>query len=466
MEPSDCPGCRQRDLRIAELEARLLALEGVVRDLQDRLKPPTPPRAQEPQPPAPDKKPTGRKPGGQPGHPPHLKQLLPAERVTNVVPFVPAQCGRCRSALPLEAGPLDPPPVRHQVVELPPVVALVTEYQGHSRTCPCCGEITHAPIPAEIRAHSVGPTLTAALAYFAGSHGVSKRGIEEIADQLFDAPIALGTIANLEQETSAALAAIHQEAKAAVAAAAVKNLDETGWKENGKKRWFWAAATAQLAVFAIHPLRNLKAMRHLLGEAMIGILCSDRWCVYDEWPLDRRQLCWAHIKRNVEKHRDRGGQAEIWAEGFLDLQRRVFEAWHLFRGGGTRPQLDDRIAPLMIETSLRLEQGERSRDKKLARFCARLRARQIAMWTFATPDGIRQGVEPTNNHAERVQRRAVLWRRRSFGCHSADGCRFVERILTVVQSLRLQNRPVLTFLTQAIEAHRGGSAAPTLVAVG
>jgi transposase len=207
-------------------------------------------------------------------------------------------------------------------------MAVVTEYQGHSRTCPCCGEITHAPIPAEIRAHSVAPRMTAALAYFAGNHGVSnhgvskrgvsKRGIEEIADQLFDAPIALGTVANLEQETSAALASAHQEAKAAVAAAPVKHVDETGWKENGKKRWFWAAATARLVVFAIHPLRNLKALRHLLGEAMIGILCSDRWCVYDEWPLDRRQLCWAHIKRNVEKQRDRGGpgsRAAIWAEG-------------------------------------------------------------------------------------------------------------------------------------------------------
>src|ERR1700733_1861015 len=229
MEPSDCSGCRQRDLRIAELEARVVALEGLVRDLLDRLGPPKQPRAQDPQPPAPDKKSTGRKPGGQPGHPPHLKTLLPLERVSHVVPFVPSQCGRCRAALPQQAGPLDPPPTRHQVAELPPVVAVITEYQGHSRTCPCCGEITHAPIPAEVRAHSVGPALTAALAYFAGSHGVSKRGIEEIADQLFDAPIALGTVANLEQETwnrkpgtrsleqetSAALASIHQEAKAA-----------------------------------------------------------------------------------------------------------------------------------------------------------------------------------------------------------------------------------------------------------
>ena len=161
-------------------------------------------------------------------------------------------------------------------------------------------------------------------------------------------------------------------------------------------------ATARLAVFAIHPLRNLKALHKLLGEAMVGILCSDRWCVYDEWSLHRRQLCWAHIKRNVEKQCDRGGpgsRAEAWAEGFLDLQCRVFEAWHLFRDGGSqgsRRQFDDRIASLMLETALRLEEGERSRDKKLARFCARLRERQIALWAFATTEGMAYDVEPTN----------------------------------------------------------------------
>lgn len=460
MDVPACPGCRERDARIAVLEARVLALEGQVRDLLDRLKPPQPPRARAGQPPAPPKKATGKKPGGQPGHPPHLKTLLPPERVTAVFEFVPEHCARCQAALPQGASPNDPPPSRHQLAELPLLAAEITEYQGQHRTCPCCGEVTHAPIPAELRAHSVGPRLTAALSYLAGCHGVSKRGVEEIAQALFAAPVALGTVANLEQEMSAALAAAHQEARQAVQQAPVKHVDETGWKENGKKRWLWVGAIKAVVAFVIHPLRNRTALCRLLGEVWDGILCSDRWCVYDGWPTLRRQLCWAHLKRNWETLAERGGKARRVAEACLDVARRVFEAWHLFRGGGcTWAGLDDRIAPLAVQLLQVLQQGGRSRDRRLARSCARLLKVYEGLWTFA----VVPGVEPTNNHAERVQRRAVLWRRKSFGCHSAAGCRFAERILTAVQTLRLQGRSVLDFLSEAVHAHRNGAPSPQLV---
>jgi transposase len=463
MDAPDCPGCRERDARIAVLEARVLALEGQVRDLLDQRKPPPPPRAASTQPPAPAKKPTGRKPGAQTGHPPHLKTLVPPERVNTVVPFVPQQCDKCRTPLPDAAGPDDPAPTRHQVAELPVLAAHITEYQGHYRTCPCCGEVTHAPIPAELRAYSVGPRLTATLSYFAGCHGVSKRGIEEITAAVFDAPVALGTVANLEQEVSAALAPAHQEAVAAIATAPVKHVDETGWKQAGKKRWLWAAATATVVAFVIHPRRNLTALLRLVGETITGILCSDRWCVYDEWPLAWRQVCWAHLKRNWEKLAERGGKAARVCGQCLDVQRRVFEMWHLFRGGGcTRADLDTDMLPLLYEMQEALLAGRRSRDRKLARFCRRLLEVFPALWTFVCVEG----VEPTNNHAERVQRRAVLWRRRSFGCHSAAGCRFVERILTAVQTLRLQKRSVLEFLYETVRAHRAGLPAPRLVTEG
>ena len=183
------------EARNAELEARVLALEGQVRDLLDRLKPPPPPRTMTAIPPAPAKKPTGRKPGGQSGHPPHLKSLVPPERVNTVQTYVPEQCGRCRTALPKTAGPNDPEPTRFQVAELPVLAAHITEHQGHARICPCCGEVTRESIPAEVRAHSVGSRLTGTLSYLVGVHGISKRGVEEIAATLFDAPIALGTVA-------------------------------------------------------------------------------------------------------------------------------------------------------------------------------------------------------------------------------------------------------------------------------
>ena len=480
METVSCQGCRERDARIAELEAKILELqsdprvakleakilelEGKLRDVIDKLKPPQPPRPSSDLPPGPDKKPTGRKRGGQPGHPPHLKQLAPAERLKEVIRYIPEQCEHCQTKLSAEPGTNDPPPTRHQVAELPKIVAEITEYQVHSRTCSCCGKVTRAAIPAEITAHSVGPKLTGALSYFSGCHGVSKRGVEEITDALFDAPISLGSVANLEQEVSSALVPAHKEATEAIKSAPIKHVDETGWKENGKKRWLWTAATFQVVAFIIHPRRGLKALQQLVGEQMAGILCSDRWRVYDNWDLFRRQLCWAHLKRNWEKQVERGGAAKKLGDACLKVQGQVFELWHLFRGGGcTRADLKSRMVPLTEELhDILLDAASRSRDRRLARFCTRILDVYPALWTFVEEEG----VEPTNNHAERVQRRAVIWRRRSFGCHSADGCRFVERILTVVQSLRLQKRDVLTFLNDAIQAHRSGTTPPRLVPMG
>ncbi len=236
-------------------EAKVAELEGIVRDLTDKLKPPPPPRSQAKLPPAPAKKPTGRKPGGQEGRPPHLKKRLPPERVDTIKHFVPKRCEKCRASLPAKRGPNDPELTWHRVADLPPLMATITEYQGHYRTCPYCGKVNHAPVPADLRAHSVGPSLSAVLTYLVGTHGLSKRGVEEIVEEIFEAPIALGTVANLEQETSAALAGAHQEALDAVAEAPVKNVDETGWKQAGRKRWLWLAATASVAAFVTSAFR-------------------------------------------------------------------------------------------------------------------------------------------------------------------------------------------------------------------
>jgi transposase len=456
MEQPQCPGCRERDARIAALETRVAELE---RRLNDLAKPPlSRPGAALPK--APPKKRSGNQPGGQPGHPPHLKKVLPPERINRTVTYVPKVCVHCHTPLPAKPGPQDPPPLRHQVAELPALAAHLTEYQGHARTCPGCGTVTRATIPDEVRAHSVGPRLTAVLSYLAGCHGVSKRGVEEISEAVFDAPIALGTVANLEQEMSAALAPAHEEAVAAVRQAAVKYVDETGWKQAGHKRWLWVAATHTVVAFVIDLFRNVTALRKLIGPTLSGILCSDRWRAYDYVELLQRQVCWAHLKRNWEKLQERGGKAKVIAEGCLSVQERVFEHWHLFRGGGcSRAQMDEAMAPLMLEMMALLQQGLRCRNRKTKRFCDRVLDVYPALWTFV----VEEGVEPTNNHAERVQRRAVLWRRRSFGCHSASGCRFVERILTVVQTLRLQQRSVVAFLYEAILAHRTRHPRPRLV---
>jgi transposase len=448
----ECPRCRL-------LEARLLELETKLRDLEDRVKGKPPKRPMTPLPPAPAKKPTGQKRGAQPGHEARIKKFLPSERVNHVVAYIPEQCSSCDQPLSAEASPNDPEPTRHQVAELPPIRATITEHQGHYRTC-VCGCVNHAAIPAAVRSHSVGPDLTAAMSYLVGCHGVSKRGTEEIVESLFDVPIALGTIANLEREMSDALVSPYEQARKSVAEAEVKHLDETGWNEGGKKRWLWVAATATAVLFLIHPRRNFAALELLLGRR-VGILISDRWNVYDHWDEECRQLCWAHVKRNWDKQIERGGKAKTLGCQWLDHQKTVFELWHRFKSDKamSRNELQLRLEPTVDAMGELLHAGIRSRDAKLSRFCESLLDRWPMYWLFTW----KEGVEPTNNHAERVQRRAVLWRRKSFGCQSSTGCRFVERILTVVQTLRLQQRNAYHYLSQCLTAHRAGTPTPALV---
>lgn len=460
MGASTCPGCCERDARIAELERRVAELEARLGTNSSNSS--LPPSANPLGAPKPvSKKKSRRRPGGQPGHPPHLRQLLPPQRVHQVVPLVPTQCARCAAALPAQPSPGDPEPARFQTIELPPVVAEVTEYQGHARTCPCCGHLTRAVIPAEVRAHGVGPRLTGTLSYFSGCHGLSKRGVEELADAVFGAPVALGTVCNLEQEVSAALEAPHQEAVAEVRRAAVKHADETSWKLAGKLCWLWAAATATVAAFVIHARRSAAGLTALLGLEILGIVCSDRWGPYHRVPPRRRQICWAHLKRDFQKIVDRGGpDAPVGRRG-RRLVKQVFAAWHAFQEGqATRAQLEAQLDPVMNRMNRVLLEGALlGTDPAVVQFCENVLALEPALWTFVTTAGL----EPTNNHVERLLRRAVLWRKRSFGCWSAAGCRFVERILTVVQTRRLQGKSVLDYLHDAVLALRSGQPCPSLL---
>jgi transposase len=462
-----CPGCQERDARITALERQVAELQATVRDLTARLgtnatNSGTPPSANPPGAPKPvTKQRTGKRPGGQPGHPPRLKRRLPPERLHKIIPFVPSHCDRCHEPLPPQAAPDDPAPSWHQVAELPKLAALVTEYQGHYRTCPCCGQLNHAPIPADLKAQSVGPRLAATLGYLAGSHRTSTRGLEEISADVFDVPIALGTVANLRTEVSEALAPAHAEAVQVVRDAAVKNVDETSWKLAGKLCWLWVAATTTVAAFLIHAKRGWKALAALLGTQVKGFVCSDRWSAYARLSPFSRQICWAHLKRDFQKLIDRGGPAARLGEKLQGLSERVFTQWHLFRGGGCdRQQLQQRLDAPARALERVLKAGQRCADRKAATFCRNVLELLPAVWRFV----VSEGVEPTNNHAERVLRRGVLWRKNAFGSHSEAGCRFVERMLTVVQTRRLQGRSVLGYLYEALVAHRKGLPAPSLLA--
>ena len=251
--------------QIADLQAEILELRSQLqRNSSNSSSPPSvdPPGAPKPV----IKTPTGRKPGGQPGHPGHHRHRLPPERINKIVPYVPAICTHCQAPLPSEAAPGDPEPTWHQVAELPELAANITEYQGHARTCPCCGNLNRSEIPPEIRAHVIGPRLAAVMSYLSGRHHIGRRGVEEIVETVFEVPTSLGSVSALEGETSAALASPYQEAQAAVREAPVKNTDETSWKEKGDKRWLWRRGDRDSGFFRDSPAAQFRGSSGPVGR--------------------------------------------------------------------------------------------------------------------------------------------------------------------------------------------------------
>jgi transposase len=463
MDVPSCQGCRERDQRVEQLERRVAELEAKLarflgRNAKNSSIPPSanPPGA----PPPVTKEPTGRKPGGQPGHSAQARTRLPPEQITKTKNFIPSACEKCQRPLSPERGPNDPEPVWHQTAELPRVLVDVTEYLGHARTCAGCGHVTYAAIPAEIRAHAFGPRFTAVVSAVTGMFHNSKRDAEALVETVFGTPIALGTITAAEQEISAALTEPYLEASRAAQDAAVNNLDETSWKRGKLKYWLWTAVSRFCTFFVIHPKRGAEALNTLFKRAFTGIVISDRWAVYDRFAVRLRQLCWAHLIRDFQGLFETTGPGKEIGGELLCFADDIFNFWYRVRDGtmkrSTFRKHVNQQRPWLREL---LTQGAACGCAKTRAFCRNLLKLEPALWTFARVEG----VEPTNNAAERALRKAVIWRKRSFGCKSEAGCRFVERMLTIVKTLQQHERPVLEYLVQAIRANRKGKPAPRLL---
>lgn len=438
--------------RFAELEARLA---------QNSANSHRPPSSDPPwnKPPKRPRELTGRKPGGQPGHEGVTRALLPVEQVDHVVPLVPTKCRGCRHPLRQKRDDRDPEPTRHQTTEIPPPKVVTTEYQLHAIACDRCGEVTRAELPDEVAASAFGAGVQARVALLTGRYRLSRREAVEAVKDLFGVDLALGTVTALEKATSDALRTPYDEALKTVRGAGVVHADETGWRKGAERAWLWIAVTTTLAVFWIDPRRNRAAFVRFLGK-FAGCLVTDRWGAYLRHPKRLHQFCWAHLKRDFEKLVLRGGDAAVLGKAALTEVTAIFALWHRFKGGEiSRAELRRLMAPIQERVFVLLLDGTQNSHQKASGLCARLLPLSSCLWVFVR----RPGVEPTNNSGERDLRKAVLWRKGSFGCQSVDGCTYVSRILTAAACLRKQNRNVLEFLEQAIRAHRSGTTSPSLL---
>ena len=399
-----------------------------------------------------------RRRGGQPGHPGHTRTLVPVDEVDAVVVIKPAQCTHCQAPLSGE----DPTPWRHQVIEIPPIKPVVTEYQWHQLVCVACGEVSRAPWPAGVPSGTYGPRVQATVALCTGAYRLSKRTTHQVMEEVFGVPMSVGTISPLEQATTEALAAPVEEARTYVHEQEVAHLDETSWRQGGKRAWLWVAVTSWVTVFVVRLSRGGDVARALLGKTFSGILVTDRYSAYNWYPVRWRQICWAHLLRDFEAMRDRGGRSEAIGDALLAQAHQMFTWWHRVREGILkRSTFRSYMTPLRREVERLLDAGSHCGVPKTAGTCRDILKRREALWTFVQVDG----VEPTNNTAERALRPGVLWRKGSFGTQSEEGSRFVESMMTVVATLKQQQRNVLEYLTEACEAALRGEAAPSLLPV-
>ncbi len=337
---------------------------------------------------------------------------------------------------------------------------MVTEYQWHQLVCATCGEVPRAPWPAGVPSGTYGPRVQATVALYTGSYRLSKRTTQQMMDEVFGVPMRVGTISPLEQATTAAVAAPGEEAHTSVPEQAVAHLDATSGRQGGKRAWLWVAVTSWVTVLVVRMSRGGHVARELLGEQCAGILVTDRSSAYHWYPVRWRQVCWAHVRRDFEAMRGRGGCSEAIGDALLAQAHQMFAWWHRVREGTLqRSSFRSYMSPLRREVERLLEAGSRCGVPKTAGTCRDILKRREALWTF----GQVEGVEPTKNPAERSIRPGVLWRKGSCGTQSAEGSRFVASMLTVVATLKQQQRHVLESLTAACAAALRGEAAPSLL---
>jgi transposase len=395
---------------------------------------------------------SGRARGGQPGHPRHKRPLVPPEQVDQIVACRPTNCAGCGVVL---VGN-DPQPKRHQVAEIPPIQPHVTEYKIHTLACPRCGGQTTGSLPAGTPSGCFGPRLAAVVSLLSGAYRLGKRPVRQLLLDLCGLTISTGMICKLQQQTATLLQAVSHDLRQHVQTQSV-NVDETGWKENTNKAWLWVVVAPMATVFCIARSRGKDVVEQLLGEFRFVATC-DRWQAYRG--LKRLQWCWAHLRRDFQAMIDREGVGKPIGEALLSHSNVLFDWWHRVRDGTlSRGTFQTYVGWLRSAFREDLERGAVCGCAKTAGTCRDLLAHEPWLWTFVG----REGIEPTNNTAERAARHAVLWRKSSGGTNSETGSRFVERILSVVATCRQQARNVLDYLTNCHQAALDAKPIPSLL---
>jgi transposase len=446
----------QLTARVARQEERIVQLERQTkRSSRNSSQPPSrdPPGA-----PKPGKDPSGRRPGGQAGHEGKGRPLLPAWAVDEVVEHWPVDCS-CGHIFSLAERFAVGAPARHQIEELPVMAVGVTEHRCQRVRCPNCGTRQTGSLPVEVAASAFGPRLQAAVVTLAVRNRVSRRDTVELCEQLFSSRISTGTVDAILTRAADALAEPCADLLERVRGSHAVNIDETGWRLRGQQRALWGAFSGRHAILRVEPDRHEDRAKDLLADTT-AIVTSDRWWAYSHLPVRRRQVCWSHLQRDFAFHAEgRGIEKELGEHG-LRICEELFWAWEIFQHTDDRGELKRRVRALrrQLKPVLREHAGKKARYRHGRRFARNVLTVWPALWTFAD----HAGVEPTNNHAERALRSAVIYRKLSLGSQSETGEQRIARLLSAHTTCRLQRRSPHAYLIDLLRAHARGDPAPLL----
>jgi transposase len=402
-----------------------------------------------------------RQAGGQPGHGGAGRELRPEDQVDEIVDHYPDACGGCGREFTAEEQRPRRRFGRHQVAELPPISVTWTEHRTHQLRCRHCRARTSARLPGEIAGCVFGPRLQAAVVTLTARHRVSRRGICELARDLFGVTLSTGAADAICQRASQALAGPHLQLQDWVLDQSAVHVDETGWRTRGEGRALWTATTPDAAFFQIAEHCNREQFNALVGSSYPGIVVSDRWNGYSHLDPTRRQVCWSHLQRDFRRHADGLGEQKTFGEKGIPLVDQVFAAWRSYKHEHhDRQRLQTAIEPVQAQLRTLLERAspKKARNRWHRQFANNLLKVWPALWTFTTIDGI----EPTNNPAERALRGPVIHRKLSLGTQSDNGERFAERAHSAATTCRMKHRSLFTYLSELLLAHNRGDPFPAL----
>jgi len=402
-----------------------------------------------------NKKKSKLKQGAQKGHKGYFRGLLPSEKADEIIPCYPETNCNCGGEILLKKLRR-----RHQVYDFKDGKLCLTEYQIYSGQCNLCKTKYFGKLPEGIGLCMLGATAIAKIGLLTSKYDLSKRKAQNLLYDFHNLMLSTGTISNAEKLASNALEKPVEEAHEYIKQSDWLHADETGHFQKHQLGWMWVAVSMLITIFMVMPSRSQKAAKQLLGKDYSGKLISDRYSAYNWIDLQNRQACWAHLIRDFTRISQRSGEAGQIGQALLYQSYVLFSWWHKIRDGPINRALFIKRAVIIQKNIYKLlQKGSDLEEKKTANTCKRLLTAWDSLWLFVTVEGI----EPTNNAAERALRPYVIWRKINLGTQSDRGDRFVERMFTVIATCKQQSRNVLAFMAQAVHAYLGGTKTPSLI---